>query len=177
MDTAHLWQIDVARAVHFDVGVEVDLAPHPDSDLIARANHIVWGYRDLVDRSKGGGHPLKQVVSVNRKHLPGCRCNQLLELSQRFGRRGNLIAQIIGVADDPAIVNVGRTVLKTIGASSARLRRAIGILLTGIAGLLAILPISELTTWGASIDGIGAVDALLSISARGARGCLGLREG
>ena len=76
-----------------------------------------------------------------------------------------MIAQIIRVPDDATIVHIGRSVLKTIGASSAGLRRASRILLAGIARLLAILPISELTTYGTRIDGIGAVDALLSIGA------------
>ena len=89
VDAADLRQVNVTGTIDFDIGVEIDLSPHPNPHLIAGSDHVIGRHRDLVDRGKGGGNSTKEFLAIDGKDLAGGGGHQFLKLSERL-RRGLL---------------------------------------------------------------------------------------
>src|SRR5277367_2604208 len=89
MNCSDLWQVDGTGTINTDVGVEIDLSPDMDAQLIVRADNVVRRYRDLLDRRKGRRDIAKEVGAENRQHFASGSSNELLKFSERLGRSRN----------------------------------------------------------------------------------------
>ena len=65
---AHLRQVDRAGAVHRDLGVEVNLSPDANEQLIAGAQDVVRSDIYIAQGGKGRRYLAKETVSIDRKH-------------------------------------------------------------------------------------------------------------
>src|SRR5271167_2124834 len=64
------------------MGIEINLAPGPDHELVARTDDVVGRDRDVVRRGKGAGHVVEKAGAVNGEWMTQRRLYQLLEVGQ-----------------------------------------------------------------------------------------------
>src|ERR1017187_4164069 len=88
MDCAHFRQRDGAGAVHHKGAALVYLAPDLKPQLIARANHVVRRYRNIVHWRKRRWWRIEEVGSEDRKRLPAAFSHERLKLAHRCWHRG-----------------------------------------------------------------------------------------
>jgi hypothetical protein len=67
MDLAYLRKINRARTVYRKLGVEIDLPPNANNQLIARSEYVVGGNIYFSERSERRRNLAKERVTVNRK--------------------------------------------------------------------------------------------------------------
>src|SRR5690242_15873973 len=68
---ANSWQINLAIAIDNNAGVEIDLSPGANQELVARTDYVVRRHRDAVHRRECAGHIFEEIASVNGKTLAG----------------------------------------------------------------------------------------------------------
>ena len=83
VDLAYLGKINRTGTVNGELGVEVNLPPDADHQLITRSKNIVGSDVHLPQRSKGRRHLAKQAVTVHRKQIANGSPNQQLEVCRR----------------------------------------------------------------------------------------------
>src|SRR5271165_2809365 len=64
------------------MNIEIDLAPCPDHQLVARTDDVIGGDRNVVHGSKCAGHVFKKTGAVNGKHVAQRSLHHLLEVGQ-----------------------------------------------------------------------------------------------
>ena len=85
VDFPYLGQIDRAGAVHSELGIEIDLAPDANHQLVPRSENVVGSDIHLSQRSEGRRNQAKQAIPINRKKSAQRAANQKLEVC-RSGR-------------------------------------------------------------------------------------------
>ena len=67
MDFAYLGKVHRAGTVDGELGIEIDLSPDANHQLITRAEDVVGSDIDLAQRGKGRGDLAKETITVDRK--------------------------------------------------------------------------------------------------------------
>src|SRR6266568_1383432 len=81
---ANLRDIDRAGAVDSEMEILSILTPSADEQFIARSEHVIGGYRNLLHRRKSVGHIQEEVGPVDRDDAPNRSRDEYLEFSQRL---------------------------------------------------------------------------------------------
>src|SRR5208282_416963 len=68
--SAHLGDKDLTVSVHGHFGVEIDLSPYSNEQLISRPNRIIGGHRNTIHRGKCGWNLVEQLPAVYPKPVP-----------------------------------------------------------------------------------------------------------
>ena len=84
---ANLRQVNLARAIDAHVGAEIHLSPNPNAQLVARADDIVRGHGNHVQRRERRRNLPKQALSIDREQLTGGGGHEFLEFGQRLRRK------------------------------------------------------------------------------------------
>ena len=85
-DRADARDVDHAVAVDHRAEVDVDLAPGAHEELVARANYVVAGDRDVLD-GRESSRRFKQVEAEDRQLLAGRGGDEFLEFVALGGRQ------------------------------------------------------------------------------------------
>ncbi len=67
VDLAYLGKVHRAGTVHGELGIEIDLSPNANHQLITRSEDVVRSDIHLPQRCKGRRHLAKEAVTINRK--------------------------------------------------------------------------------------------------------------
>src|SRR5450631_1256034 len=88
VDLAYLGKVNGPGTVYRKLGVEIDLTPNTNNQLIARSEYIVRSDIYLSERSEGRRNLAKEAVTVNRKKGAQRATDQQLEVCRGGGGPG-----------------------------------------------------------------------------------------
>ena len=83
--------VDLSGAVNAYVGLEIDLTPDSNAQLISRPDEIVRSNRRHIQRRKSRRNILKKIRAENGENLAGGRGGELLKFRQRLRNKPLLV--------------------------------------------------------------------------------------
>jgi hypothetical protein len=128
MNCAYLGQIHRTGAIDRDLGVEIDLPPHPDHQLIARSKDVVWRDVHFAERGKGRGHLAKKRIAIHGQQSADGSSYQQLE----FGRGARALERQLPGLIKGSLLRLGSIQATLVGEAGNTVEAAIlqaGVLL------------------------------------------------